>query len=66
MEETILSRINNVANEPYVGEIEIMFKGAEIVCLAKYIELLEEKEMILNALLGKGTNVVVNVQNGKE
>ena len=66
MEETVLDRINSVANELYVQEISISFTGAEIVCLAKYIERLEEKEGILNALLGRGTNVVVNIQNNKE
>lgn len=66
MEEEVLSRINNNADLPYVDDVKITFTGAEIVCLAKYIERLEEKEQILNALLGRGTNVVVNIQNTRE
>lgn len=66
MEEAVLDRITSSANEIFVDNLEIRFRGAEIVFLAQYIERLEEKELILNALLGRDTNVVVNIQNNKE
>ena len=68
MESEILNRINSVMEfkEEELKDIYIEIKGAEIVFLAQYIERLEEKEQILNALLGKSTNVVVNIQNNKE
>lgn len=70
MEEAVLSRIYSVMknNVEFIDDILIEIRGAEIVFLAQYIERLEEKEQILNALLGKGANVnvVVNTQNNKE
>lgn len=63
MEEEVLSRINNACNDFFTEDICIQFKGAEIVFLAQYIERLEEKEQILNALLGRDNTTVVNVFN---
>lgn len=70
MEEEVLTRINSIMtyykNNDEIKDVWIELKGAELVFLAQYIERLEEKEQILNALLGKDTNVVVNIQNNKE
>ena len=69
MEEEILTKINDIMNlyknNDEIKNVWLEVKGAEIVFLAQYIERLEEKELILNALLGKNTNVVVNIQNNK-
>ena len=64
MENTILTRINEIMeyDEPFINDIEIRFKGAEIVFLAQYIERLEEKELILNALLNK-QDTTININN---
>ena len=70
MEEELLTRIKDITyyykNNEEIKDTWIEIKGAELVFLAQYIERLEEKEEILNALLGRGTNVVVNIQNNKE
>ena len=64
MEAEVLERINAVIewNEEAIRDTRIEFKGAEIVFLAQYIERLEEKEQILNALLNK-QNVINMVNN---
>ena len=56
MEEIVLNRITSSADEIFVDDLIISFKGAEIVFLAQYIRRLEEKAQILNALLGKDGN----------
>lgn len=68
IENDVLSRINSVVNdntEAFLNDICISLKGAEILFLAQYIERLEEKELILNALLGKDKNIIVNNQINK-
>ena len=62
MENDVLTRINDIMqySETFINDICIRFKGAEIVFLAQYIERLEEKEQMLNALLYRDNNIVVN------
>lgn len=67
MEEQVLEKIESACDDLNVNNIVISFSGSEIVLLAKYIERLEEKEIILNRLLGKDT--IININNvvyGKE
>ena len=53
MEAEVLTRINDIMQygEEQIKNTHIVIRGAEIVFLAQYIERLEEKEQILNALL---------------
>lgn len=64
-ENIVLARIVDACNGKNVDDLVITFSRSEIVFLAKYIELLEEKELILNRLLGRESSTVVNVFNNK-
>ncbi len=64
-EDMILARIVNACDDENLDDLVITFSRSEIVFLAKYIERLEEKELILNRLLGRENSTIVNVFNNK-
>lgn len=64
MENDVLKKINDImdCDAKEISDLYIQLRGTEVLFLAQYIERLEEKEHILNALLGKNdvNNIVIN------